>query len=148
MFSNAIVMQYRKLQMQRQVEGAITRAIVINWWSELKLAGGHVLIGCMHATINPHQINIWHLTKLGFTNISSLGWWMAPNRVSMIGGMGLIVMQMPLLGTISTLIKQDSTPTNAPSTHAWLWAIFTCICIQQPFISQPNRIVLGLKNVI
>ena len=55
--------------MDRQVEGAITRAIVISRWSELKLAGGHVLIGRMHATINPHQINIWHLTKLGFTNL-------------------------------------------------------------------------------
>ena len=31
------VIQNRKLQMERQVEGAITRAIVINRWSELKL---------------------------------------------------------------------------------------------------------------
>ena len=55
--------------MNRQVEGAITRAIVINRWSELKLADGHVLIGHMHATINPHQKSIWRLTELGFTNI-------------------------------------------------------------------------------
>ena len=38
------------------------------------------------------------------------------------------------------LIKQDSTSPTAPSTHAWPWANFTCICIQGPSITLLDRV--------